>query len=411
MDVDNKNILKNFQVYDNFLSTIKSNNKHILNSLKMMYSIHMQNKELTIFFITKQVTRFFLKLIIIPFFKINLCGKTSNGIILSGSCIEEELSQKLDISLVSLNRELTFNLKAIQIYKSLYQTLRLLKDDEILNKVHMLPLLHRLIDYLLVYHTVDIEDIKFILVENDRLPSHLALIYRMKEKNKKTIKYDNWLIDPVNHNDVYCDIYFYPSLYHKKIIEDCRHNRTLKYVKGGFLSWDRLKQYTHKPEKKIIYFTQFGIEVSTHLKYIHDIINIVKIKTLEYQIFVKIHPKECLDTYKPITEIDKNIELISVCDDVYSLISEADFCFSIFSTVTLESKHIMNNSYFINYDEPKFHLIDYAKLNVDVVKNKEMLEDILLLKHLSIKTKDFIQHNNCTYPDTIENMKELIKYD
>ena len=409
--MSSNNILKNFKEYDDFLSKCNTVDKKNLLSLKMMYSIHMENNTLNNIFVTKQLFRFVLKLLMIPFVKTTIKSIKNKNVILSEGDIEKDLSERLNIALIHIKKRVTFNIEFFKIYKKVYKLVIMLCSENSLKKRHILSLLHRLIDYLIVYHTVDIKNIKLLLIENDRLPSNLALVHRLNEENIKTVKYDNWLIDPINHNDIYCKYYFYPSFYHRDIIEKFSSNKNLKYIKGGFLNWDRLKKYVAKPKKKIIYFTQFGIDIVTHIKYIQDIQDIIKSKNLEYELIVKIHPRENIQKYKTILTVNKNIKLLDRDEDSYSLISEANFCFSIFSTISLEAKHIMNNSYFLNYKVYEFDIVDYSKLNLDVIVDKKILENVLIGNYKPIEQNKFIEINNCLFPNTITKIKELIAYE
>ena len=409
--IKNQKIIENFKVYDDFLSHLNPKYRNTLLSLKMMYSIHMEHNELKNTFMVKQSLRFILKLMMIPFVKIDINGLKNSHTILAEGRIEEDLSKKLDISLIDMKRSVTLNRDSIQIYKKIYQIILIINKDKTLKKRYIFALLHRLIDYLLVYHTLEIKNIEVLLIENDRLSANLALIHRLREESIKTVKYDNWLIDPINHNDIYCEYYFYPSLYHKNIISNFHTNKNLKYIEGGFLDWDKFDEYTHQPRRKIIYFTQFGIDVSIHFEYIEDIVNILETQKVDYELIVKTHPRENIEKYKVIEEIGENIILIDSCEDIYSLISQANFCFSIFSTISLEAKHIITNSYFINYRVVEFDIVDYRKLNLDVVTNKKMLTDVLSLNYTATDKEEFIKNNNCTFPNTLNKMKELIAYD
>lgn len=205
--IDNQKILQNFNVYDVFLLKLNSRDKQVASSLKMMYSIHMSNNEVDKkpFFIAKQLLRFVVKLVTLLFYRITLLKDNRNGTcaILENTDIEVDISKKMDILLVKINKKLTINQKAFTIYKELFRCMFKLFTDKSLNKRYILALLHRLIDYLLLYHTVNISDLKTILIENDRTPVNLALVHRCKKEGIKTVKYDNWLIDPINHNDIY----------------------------------------------------------------------------------------------------------------------------------------------------------------------------------------------------------------
>jgi len=411
----NQKIIENFKYYDEFLSHLDYKNKKILTSLKMMYAIHMENNNSSknIIFVIKQMIRFIIKLLTLPFYKITFIEKKEKlkYVILSDTKIEEFIAKEMNISIIPLRKKMTMNLKLLVIYKELFKTIYLLMKDSNLNKRYILALIHRLIDYLIVYHTVTVDDIQVLFLENDRSPSNLALVHRLRESARKTVKYDNWLIDPINHNDVYCEYYYYPSMYHKKIIQSFSSNTELKYVKGGFPYWDNLLKYKNMKKnrvKHIIYFTQFGISVETHKNYLSDIRNCIKELGLKYEIVVKVHPRENSSIYKGLL---KDLYVIGTCDDLYALIEGADYCFSIFSTISLEAKHIIENSFFINYDTDKFNIVDYDGLKLDVVIDKKMLNCVLKGEFVAVSQDEFIQYSNCQYPHSIENLKSFFCYD
>jgi hypothetical protein len=407
----NQKIIDNFYLYDKFLSLLNPREKEIALSLKMMYSIHMENNngEGNLFFI-KQFLRFVIKFFFIPFMKIEL-ESSSKDVVLKNSTIEISIVNHSTLSLGSLKRKICINFSSLKIYKELFTILSIYRKDKTLNQRYILLLIHRLIDYLLVYHTINIQKVRTLLMENDRDPYNLALIHRAKIMNIETIKYDNWLIDPVNHNDVYCEYYFYPSLYHKNIIASFYSNSKLKYLKGGFFDWDRLNSYTVMAKKRVIYFTQFGIDMNQHKQYICDIANILKNIDHEYQLVIKIHPREESSQYRKIVGDIYPVTFISTCDDIYQLISESEFCFSVFSTISLEAKHIVANSYFINYDSPNFEIIDYDKLDIDLIQNREMLQKILEKQYTPLSIEEFIKKNNCSFPHTIEIMEKILADD
>jgi len=410
----NQKIVKNFEDYDTFLDSLSVRNKQIALSVKMMYAIHMENnKHKGAFFIGKQVLRGIIKFFSIPFIAGRLVheDKFSRNIIIANSSIEKMISKELNVSLVSISRYMKFNININIIYKEFFSLLAHYMKDKNLNKIYIILLLHRIIDYLVIYHTISIENIRTILVENDRSSKNLALIHHANHLGISTIKYDNWLIDPVNHNDIYCKYYFYPSLYHKHIIDSFSSNKELIYIKGGFFSWDRLSRYKVKSVQKIIYFTQFGISVSKHKQYINDIIDILKTLDKDYQLIIKIHPREKYEKYRHIIENNYPLKLMTECDDIYQLISEAEFCFSVFSTISLEAKHIIENSYFINYDYQNFEIVDYQEIKLDVVKNKKNLSHILHNNYTPRDKKIFIKENNCSFPYTINTMEKILTHD
>ena len=407
----NASILGNFKIYDKVLSRLDAKEKKVLISLKMMYSIHMENiqADKNLFFLFKQLIRFVLKLITVPFYKVKVSNnaKTSKCAIIKSSKTEEYMASKVGATLISTKKCFSLNMKSADVYKRLFRSVYLLFRSTELNKAYCLALSHRLVDYLMVYHTIDLGEIKVVMMENDRTPVNMALIHLAKERSVKTVKYDNWLIDPVNHNDVYCEYYFYPSLYHKEIIQSFESNRELKFVEGGFAYWDNLDLYekiknTHM--KKIVYFTQIGISVQEHLSYIDDIAQTINKLGLSYELIVKIHPRENTQSYK---ELSVRYRVVDRHDDIYALIAEADYCFSIFSTVSLEAKHILNNSFFINYRKEDFGYINYNDLGLDLIGNNDDLLRLFKRDLLPVSQDIFISRGNCSYPYTAEKLRKV----
>ncbi|MFW2552956.1 hypothetical protein [Aliarcobacter butzleri] len=409
----NKKIINNFQVFNNFISKLSTKDKKIASSIKMMYSVHMENykDKINFLFLAKQLTRFVFKFFLILFYKVELVGsdKKLNSGIFKNTNIEEFISKETSIPIICLKKKIAFNLKFILIFKNMLRIIYFLLIDKSLNKKYILSLIHRLIDYEMTYHTVKIPIFKIILFEDDRSPSNLALIHFLRENNVTTVKYDNWLIDPINHNEINCEYYYYPSLYHKEIIERFECNRELKYIKGGFLFWDKLSNFKNEAKKDkylIIYFTQFSIEIDVHKQYISDIIDTMNKYKIRGKVIVKVHPREEKSKYQELSNFFDNIEIIDKAYDNYMLISQANFCFSIFSTVSIEAKHIINNSYFINYDN--IDIVDYNALGLDVIKNKDMLNEVLSECYIPILQENFIIRNNCQYPNSIKTLQNII---
>jgi len=411
-----KKIARNFQTYDIFLSSLTARDKEIALSLKMMYAIHMENnKERGLGFGLKQIARFVFKLLTIPFVRNVLKSNEPSHphIILANSATEQLISEKLPVSQVRIGIQPRPNPKTRHIYKELFHLIRIYQKTDGLNKRYIVLLLHRIIDYLLVYHTIALNETEVICIENDRDPKNLALIHQAKIHGVRTIKYDNWLIDPVHHNDIYCDTYFYPSIYHKNIIEQFDTNAALRYLEGGFVSWDVLDAYAHHPDMdrdRVVYFTQFGIDLSQHRGYIEDILRVLDRREQPYEFIIKVHPREDSTVYQAIVQQYPFVRVVKQCDDVYALISSATYCFSVFSTISLEAKHIMKHSYFINYDYHDFTLVDYDKIGLDLVKSREKIEDIFSGTVIPVDKTIFIQQNNCSYPHTLMKLEEILNH-
>ncbi len=407
--MQNNKIVKRFNQFQSFLSSLDEEDRKCLISLKMMYSVHLSSytkkrKEIVLLL---SLFRMFIKLISIPFLKFTLLiyGNKSFCAILKHTSIEEYISKTNNISLCEIKKRTCINKKTFIIYKNFALCFhKLLKSD--LSKIDILILAHRLIDYISVYSTLEIKKTNTIFIENDRSPINLALINRCKETNIQTVKYDNWLIDPINHNDVYCEYYYYPSIYHKQIIQKLNTNHDLKYLEGGFMYWDKIATYSLKKLDNIIsivYFTQFGIALDEHARYIKDISEIMSTLGLPFQLKIKVHPKENQELYK---KHFINHAIVEEYINLYELIASSNFCFSIFSTVSLEAKHLIQNSYFINYNYSSFNLLDYNALKLDLIKNKEMLFDVLTHKYTPISQELFIKQNNLMYPQSTKKIIE-----
>jgi hypothetical protein len=408
-------ILENFKVYDEFLSALEGEDKTILLSLKMMYSIHMENikAENNIFFLLKQLVRFLVKFVGVSFFKVGLQSshKVPKCAIIANSRVEEYVADKGSISLVSVEKYFSVNLDSVRVYTSLFRSLYLLFRSPSLKKVYIFALSHRLIDYLMTFHTIDLGEIKVLMMENDRTPVNMAMLHLAKEKGCKTVKYDNWLIDPINHNDVYCEYYYYPSLYHKKIIQGFDSNRELQFIEGGFLYWDKLAMYKpieKKEQRQVIYFTQVGIPADEHRVYIEDIEEAMCKSNVEYELIIKIHPRENINMYQGFLNKYKVIERH---DSLYELIARSAYCFSMFSTISLEAKHIIKNSFFINYKADLFNIVDYDSIQLDVIKNKSELLQVFKGKYMPIAQEKFIEHSNCNYPHSSEKLRKFFCHD
>jgi hypothetical protein len=145
-----------------------------------------------------------------------------------------------------------------------------------------------------------------------------------------------------------------------------------------------------------------------HQHYIQDILSILKMKQDPYEFIIKVHPREEKKIYEEMVSFKH--EVIKEHEDIYTLIAQAHSCFSVFSTISLEAKHIMPNSYFLHYlnREVTGSVVDYEKLGLDTVASREMLEKVIEGKHTPIPTKDFVKYANCTYPKTIETFKKVV---
>ena len=187
----------------------------------------------------------------------------------------------------------------------------------------------------------------------------------------------------------------------------------MRYIEGGFISWDALDKYTYVPKRDIdtiIYFTQFGME-ELHLSYMEDILSVLNGRKKPYELIIKVHPRENGTLYYAFAKKHTFVRTLEEDDDIYELISNASYCFSIFSTISIEAKHILTHSYFINYQHQDFSLVDYDKIGLDLIRDKGMIQRIFDGDFTPVDQTKFIKKNNVCYPHTLAKLGEVLNHE
>ncbi len=312
----------------------------------------------------------------------------------------------------SISRPFKNLVAALSLYKEMIVTMRCLLKERSLIKKNVLLCLPELIDYLVIYKWLDLTGTENIITEVDTTPWYVAVIKKAKESGVGTIKIEYFNIDAATHNNVLCEYYFYPSEFHRKIRESFPINRDLKYIEGGFINWDRLSKYRSLPKaspKIISFFTgPSGYLKYDDLYYIEEIVSAMdKQNTVLY---IKLHPRDKRDYSKYAASGYCRIVRHQEVDN-YELISDSSVCFSVWSVMTFEAKHLLDRSYFINYhwDDPA-NLIDYRAVTgfIDVVNDKAMLGKALKDQHRPVSIEAFHKKFNFTYPKTKEKLLQLV---
>ncbi len=286
--------------------------------------------------------------------------------------------------------------------------LNLYRKNKILDFKILLKSLPFLINFLIVYRDINLNNIKILIMEGDAVPINMALIFKSKELNIKTIKIDHFLIDPINHNRIFCDYYFYPSYYHLNIMKNFISNNNVKYVKGGVVHWDNLIKYKNNfnSKREITFIAQHSEISEQEIVYIEDIISLLKENDC---LNIKIHPLDNSNRFDRYLKNSK-IRLYKNQVDNYELISKSQICFSVFSTLSLEAKHISEKTYFINYYVQDFHdFIDYEVFDnyIETIKSYNRLKEVLNGSN-TFSSTGFIENFNISYPNTGKKLKKLI---
>jgi len=400
--------LNAFDIYDTFLFSENNNARYgAFQSLKMMYALHMKKAvgEKSYRFVGKQLLRLILKIVALPFIRISITSAHSPCIVLqSYAALDRKTFKNTDFQVVRLQKKFSSNRHTLSILKDFYASAKILLHATELEKRRVYALLHRLLDYYHVLYTLDLSHVQTIFMENDRFPTHKALIDLAKSAGVHTVKFDYWLIDPIHHNDVYCDTYFYPNDYHKDIIRQSRASESLRFVTGGFPNFDRLHdlQKNKTDQNAVVYFTQPTIPFDEHKRYIQDIAHYAA----DFKIIVKVHPHESINTYLSLAS--DTIKVLDSKYDSYLLLQTGNIFFSVFSTISLEAKHITPDSFFINYRKSAHsYPIDYDLLGLDIIESKEQLEALFQKRIQPVSINTFTDHINRTYPNTLRRMREL----
>lgn len=412
-------ILANYKQFDQFLLYLPKDSIEMRSflSIRLLYCAIIGKNKITI----KQSLKYIIKLIIrlgkLPFFVAEMTQK--NAVIIVGRHrLDYEVSRLTEIPCahIELKRKKTFSISSWTIYfkilKIFGQCIIGMMRNPILEWKVFFCSAYGLLDFLVVYYTIKLDGIKVVLTESDSMPFDVALLLRAKEENIKTIKIDHFLIDAINHNRIFCDYYFYPCMLHLNIMQSFNANAHLNYREGGFIHWDQLSMYQHLPTspKKVCFFTQHGaiLGEKDELYYINEILEVLPSL---YTLIIKIHPLDSIEKYS-IFKQHPNIEIVWGPIDNYALIAEAILCLSICSTLTLEAKHICENSFFINYEPDSLKgFINYDDFNllINTLISREMLSKAIYEELEKTKTEDFLKGFNVSYPHTVKQLLSFIE--
>lgn len=376
----------------------------------MMYALHVNMAVKTSrFFVYLQLLRLALKLFILPLKTAKLIGTPQSCTILQTvPHLDTPLATKNNVGLVELKFTFGWNHHAVTIFNQWKSASKILLSQKHLYTSHSLALLHRLLDYFLTYNTIQFNHIKTLLLENDRFPTSKALIDKARYLNIRTVKFDYWLLDPIHHNDIYCDTYFCPNDSHKTIAVHAPANKHLTIINGGFPNWDDLNtiRIEQVSDPFIVYFTQPTIPMDEHKRYIDDL----ACYATHYKLIIKVHPREEISLYAPFAT--SNIEVIGQEIDSYTLLAQGSMFFSIFSTVSLEAKHLCEYSFFIHYTASAHPSpIEYDTIGIDVIRDSSMLLSLFSDQFHPTSKENFITHNNYTYPHSSKNLFGLCHHE
>lgn len=411
-------IITNYSEFDKFLLKVIETTRddmfyHAFSSIRTLYSISYFNQNVRFIELLKIIPRSVVFVIKALFFKRRF-NRYENAVIYGNTIQDKIVSKRTSIPTVCLIKEYRF-LNIFKNYKIIINLIRviLLCFRSNLNKRYLFTFIPYIIDFFTVYNKVEFKNIKNIITENDVMVKEYALITSANKQNIRTIKVDYFIIDDIYSNKINCNYYYYPNSHHKNLLGKFTVNRNIKYVEGGYPSWDELDKYINKNEtnktlpKKIIYFTQHSLVDNKQKIYIKSLIDILE-KLSDSLLIIKVHPRDKTD-YSYITS--SKVEIFKDQNLNYELISQAFATFSIFSGLTLEAKHICSNSFFINFDiENNNFPIEYNAFKgyIDVIENQEMLLAVINGLYKTSESDLFINKFNPAFPHSCDKLKEIL---
>jgi hypothetical protein len=408
-------ILNSFLEYDRFLQTVDKVNKSVWNalfSIRTYYALYARSlRQQTMFSSLKHLLKICYVLVFFPFFSCCI-SRDSKKVLL---CTEDQMFLGLDheIEIARIERKWFFSFRLtgwLHVIVEFITCVRVLLSNKGIYKTNVMFFLFHLLDYLIIYQTVNMGKIKVLIVENDLFPAQVAIIQKAKDCGIKTIKIEESFIDSIRHNNVLCEYYFCPGEFYYHIRSRFEINKELKYLSGGMIGWDRLSHYKSLPseEKRRILFIAQHSAVVDDIFYINEVLSAIGSDDLLY---IKVHPRDARSRFRDYINNAQCVVIQDQAIDNYALISKMDYCFSVSSVLAVEAKHIMDRVFFINYGESsESDGFDYVGAGnyFDVVSSHQQLIDILKGEFKG-KTKECCYKGfNQGYPESQKKLKDCI---
>ena len=416
-------IRTNFSVYDGFLEGLQTRPQihKICFALRTPYAvyqeIHNRQGGNTALGALKQILKLAVHILAMPFQRYSLTGR-GNVLLLGKGDRDASVADYLGLPLAIINKDFTFSLQLrnVLLYPVIFSAWASLIRSRHLNKRYVITmLLAQAIDVALIPGQLDLEGVRMIVTENDIDPEMVTVLQAARERSIPSIKIEYVLIDDTHHNNVFCDYYFYPSIFHRHVREVFSINQGLKYIEGGFPNWDAAARYIYTPQESpriISFFTQHGDlgGEQDELFYLEELLSLID---EQYIICIKLHPLDRIEKYEKYRH-DSRCTIIEdrSTDSNYELITRSYLCMSMFSVISLEAKLICNRSIFLHYGPPNSEtILDYRAFEpyFDVVRDRESLR-LILQDNFSFATREVFLKNICmTYPDTGKALLSLVQ--
>lgn len=271
-----------------------------------------------------------------------------------------------------------------------------------------------LLDYTLVIRRLNLGAVKVVITHRDRYGSEVGLMRLARKQGIPTIKVDYYSpLDAFCQNTIEAEYFFYPNDNNRGIYERYPHNKHVKFVPGGLPKWDLIGKHTHAPKsdpKIVLFMGQYDIEQFTGIDERFYIAKILDYLPAGYRLYIKPHPSEEFSRYEEFAK--RGARLIAHGEiDNYELIAQSTICFSVYSAMLYEAKHLCPQSYVINFFPELAPHVEYDFLSqyVDHVKTEEMLIEVLNGRFTPLDVEGFIRKFNSTFPASSLALLSLAK--
>jgi hypothetical protein len=413
-----RRVLGNFEAYDRFLNRLGCAEPAVYNALfsvRAVYCFYTENaraKEGRRFGILDWIScclRAMVKLSLAPFI-VYRAGFPGAACIV-GNTKEDEVTARLTgIRHVTLTRRrgLTSLAAVGRIWSVFVRAGRKLLHGG-LKIGFCLYCLPELANYAQAYETLSLGKVLVLVTENDIDPVFVALVTKAREAGVKTVKIEHYFIDAVNHNNVLCEYYFYPNLYCYGIRRQSVLNSRLKYVQGGYIPWDVLKEYTYEPQaapRLVCYISQHSLQ-NLDERYVAEILSVLPSDCI---LCIKPHPRDRPGKYDYLSGAG-TVMIAPESEDKYHLVSRSTVVLSVMSVLTIEAKHICSRSCFLNYDHSRGQFVlpyEHFSRFINVISNRDQLSSLLRGSLEIVPQSVFLSYFNPAYPESASRFRGFV---
>jgi len=323
------------------------------------------------------------------------------------------------------NKSFKYFLKSLtlvpKIINKTFKTYKMVQSIPYSEKINKFLLYAHLVKFYSVYYKTEFNNIKTILTANTCYKHFPAVVAKAEDCGVNIVKIAYFItnIDNVGTTRINAKYCFALDKVHEEFYKQFEYNKDVKFLgNGGRLSSDFLYEITQKEKeihskKQIVYLTGHSITVDFDNYYVGLLKNFVDLHE-GYELIIKSHPHD-KRTYEAY--LSENVRVERVFGHKYfEMAYNADFVFSLFSSLSYQTKLINPNCYVLGFydtDTMKVYNYDegqqsYAKY-LEVIDSEEMLNQVLLGEHKTTSCEEYIKAINPDFGHVAQTFKKLIE--